>query len=132
MQYHHHHEDDPQDMDDRHAVDDRLLRQSRQVRLIRQIDDEDDALMTEIREKAEKTKMSLSNIENARQILTINGKNYRIEITRDEFEEETKTLMERTEILLNEVLSAKDVSWTEIDEVLLVGGSTRMVVSSEL
>ena len=90
------------------------------------IDDEDDALMAELREKAEKTKMSLSNIENARQILTINGKNYRLEITRDEFEKETQSLIDRTEILLNEVLSQKDISWAEIDEVLLVGGSTRM------
>ncbi len=90
------------------------------------INDEDDALMAELREKAEKTKISLSNIENARQILTINGKNYRIEITREEFEIETQSLIYRTEILLNEVLSSKNVNWEEIDEVLLVGGSTRM------
>lgn len=90
------------------------------------IDDEDDALMAELREKAEKTKIQLTTIETARPVFTINGKTYRIEVTRTEFEEEAESLMQRTEFLLDEVLSAKSLTWADIDQLLVVGGSTRM------
>ena len=91
-----------------------------------EIDDEDDALMADIREKAEKTKMQLTTIETARPVFTINGKTYRTEISREEFEKEAEPLMQRTEFLVNEVLSEKSLHWSDIDHLLLVGGSTRM------
>jgi len=97
-----------------------------------EIDDEDDALMTELREKAEKTKMQLTTIESARPVFTINGKTYRIEITRAAFEQEAEPLMQRTELLLNEVLDAKNLSWSDIDQLLVVGGSTRMPMVKKL
>ena len=97
-----------------------------------EIDDEDDALMAELREKAEKTKMQLSTIESARPVFTINGKTYRTEITRAEFEKETEPLMQRTEFLLNEVLGAKNLNWADIDHLLVVGGSTRMPMVKKL
>lgn len=97
-----------------------------------EIDDEDDALMAELREKAEKTKMQLSTIESARPVFTINGKTYRTEITRAEFEKETEPLMQRTEFLLNEVLNAKNITWADIDQLLVVGGSTRMPMVKKL
>ena len=90
------------------------------------IDDEEDALMAELREKAEKKKMQLTTIESARPVFTIGGKTYRIEISRSAFEKEAETLMQRTELLLNEVLEAKNLSWSDIDHLLVVGGSTRM------
>lgn len=90
------------------------------------IDDEDDALMAELREKAEKTKIQLTTIETSRPVFTINGKTYRIEISRNDFEKESELLMQRTEFLLDEVLAAKSLSWSDIDELLVVGGSTRM------
>ncbi len=97
-----------------------------------EVDDEDDALMAELREKAEKTKMQLTTIESARPVFTINGKTYRIEITREAFEQEAEPLMQRTELLLNEVLDAKHLSWTDIDQLLVVGGSTRMPMVKKL
>lgn len=90
------------------------------------IDDEDDALMADLREKAEKTKMQLTTIETARPVFTVNGKTYRITVTRADFEKEAATLMKRTELLLNEVLDAKSLTWEDIDHLLVVGGSTRM------
>lgn len=104
-------------------------------RLIEQgceIDDEDDALMAELREKAEKTKMQLTTIESARPVFTINGKTYRIEISRLDFEQESEPLMQRTELLLNEVFEAKSLSWADIDQLLVVGGSTRMPMVKKL
>lgn len=90
------------------------------------IDDEDDALMAELREKAEKAKIQLTTIATSRPVFTINGKTYRIEITRSDFEKEAEPLMQRTEFLLDEVLAAKSLTWSDIDELLVVGGSTRM------
>ena len=97
-----------------------------------EIDDEDDALMAEIREKAEKTKMQLTTIESSRPVFTINGKTYRVEVTREAFEQEARPLMQRTELLLNEVLEAKNLSWSDIDQLLVVGGSTRMPMVKKL
>lgn len=91
-----------------------------------EIDDEDDALMADIREKAEKTKLQLSNVETARPAFMVDGKTYRTEITREEFEKESEPLMQRTQFLLNEVMTAATLSWGEIDHLLVVGGSTRM------
>lgn len=97
-----------------------------------EIDDEDDALMAELREKAEKTKMQLTTIETARPVFTVNGKTYRIEVTRAEFEQEAEPLMQRTELLLDDVLSAKGLTWADIDQLLVVGGSTRMPMVKKL
>ena len=91
-----------------------------------ELDDEDDALFAEIREKAEKAKLQLSSVQSTRPVFTINGKTCRIEITREEFEAATADLMQRTKILLEEVMADKNISWAEIDELLVVGGSTRM------
>lgn len=96
------------------------------------INDEDDALMAELREKAEKTKMQLTTIESSRPVFTIDGKTYRIGITRADFEQEAESLMQRTELLLNEVLAAKSLTWADIDHLLVVGGSTRMPMVKKL
>lgn len=91
-----------------------------------EIDDEDDALMSDIREKAEKTKVQLTGVEHSRPVFTINGATYRIDISRDEFEAEAETLMQRTQFLLEEVMKEKNISWMDIDVLLAVGGSTKM------
>ena len=96
------------------------------------VDDEDDALMADIREKAEKTKLQLSNVETARPVFTINGSTYRIEITREAFEKETETLTQRTQLLLEEVLNEKNLRWSDINHLLVVGGSTRMPMVKKL
>jgi molecular chaperone DnaK len=47
-------------------------------------------------------------------------------ITREQFEELTEDLLERTAYTTRQVLAAAKLTWKEIDRVLLVGGSTRM------
>lgn len=91
-----------------------------------EIDDENDALMSDIREKAEKTKVQLTGVEHSRPVFTIDGKTYRIDISRDEFETESESLMQRTQFLLEEVMKEKNVLWSDIDTLLAVGGSTKM------
>lgn len=97
-----------------------------------EIDDEDDALMADIREKAEKTKIQLTNVETARPVFTIDKKTYRVEITRDAFEKESEPLMQRTQVLLEEVFEEKGYTWDDIDQLLVVGGSTRMPMVKKL
>lgn len=49
-----------------------------------------------------------------------------IEVTRDKYEEITSYLVEKCRALCELVLSEANLSWKDIDNVLLVGGSTRM------
>ena len=90
------------------------------------VDDEDDAIMADIREKAEKTKIQLSGVEHSRPFFTIQGKTYRLDISRESFEAASKPLIERTQFILDDVMCEKGVIWEEIDQVLMVGGSTKM------
>ncbi|MEE8452583.1 MAG: Hsp70 family protein [Thermoguttaceae bacterium] len=50
----------------------------------------------------------------------------RVEITKEQFEETTKDLVDRTRFTTVQTLKAARLDWTDIERVLLVGGSTRM------
>jgi molecular chaperone DnaK len=50
----------------------------------------------------------------------------RIEITRETFEDITRDLLDRTAFTTRQTLQAAGMEWSEIDRVLLVGGSSRM------
>jgi molecular chaperone DnaK len=50
----------------------------------------------------------------------------RIEITRQQFEEATQDLLDRTRFTTVQALRAAGLDWHDLDRVLLVGGSTRM------
>lgn len=54
------------------------------------------------------------------------GIRMRMEVSRNEFEEMTADLLERTETTASLVVRQAGLSWAEIDRVLLVGGSSRM------
>ena len=71
-------------------------------------------------------KESLSRREKARIVCNYNGKSSRIELTREKFEELTDDLVQRCSALCGVVLSEAQMAWSDIDVVLLVGGSTRM------
>ena len=48
------------------------------------------------------------------------------EVTRDQFEELTLDLLDRTDFTVRQTLKAANLNWGDIDKVILVGGSTRM------
>ena len=54
------------------------------------------------------------------------GIRMRVEITRDEFQEMTRDLLDRTETTAGLVVKQAGVDWSKIDRVLVVGGSSRM------
>jgi molecular chaperone DnaK len=49
-----------------------------------------------------------------------------VEVTREQFEEMTQDLLDRTALTVRQALASANVTWDGIDRVLLVGGSSRM------
>ncbi|MBQ9049054.1 MAG: Hsp70 family protein [Lachnospiraceae bacterium] len=97
-----------------------------------ELDKKDDALLAEIREKAEKAKRMLSDKDMTRLRFLIGGKSYPAEITRKEFEEATADLLMKTRVILENIMNEQDLNWSEIDEILPVGGSTKMPMVKKL
>jgi molecular chaperone DnaK len=50
----------------------------------------------------------------------------RVEVTRERFDEITRTLIERTVTIASEVMRTASISPADVDDVLLVGGTTRV------
>jgi molecular chaperone DnaK len=75
---------------------------------------------------AEQAKLALS----ARMTTSIRvvhaGKVLEVPMTRDSFEERTSDLLYRTSMTSRQVAAAAGLRWSDIDRVLLVGGSSRM------
>lgn len=86
----------------------------------------DDLLVAEIREKAEIAKKSLTTVAQTSIMLTVDGKHIRIKMTRDEFESRTEDLLNTTKELVEDAMENAGKSWSDIDHLLLIGGSTRM------
>ena len=54
------------------------------------------------------------------------GHAVRVEVTREKFVELTRDLLDRTAFTARQTLQAAGLEWSDLDHVLLVGGSTRM------
>lgn len=87
---------------------------------------EGDELEAHMRDRAEQAKHRLSQSENAPIFVSAGGRNEKLILTREKFEEITNSLLARTEMLIEDVVDGAGVSFLDIDKVLLVGGSTRM------
>ena len=87
---------------------------------------EDPVLCQDLRDKAELAKKTLSTRETATVFLTAGNKNISIPVTLSEFNEITKPLVKRTGTILEFVLEDAKLQWTDINKILLAGGSTRM------
>lgn len=55
-----------------------------------------------------------------------------VEIKRDDFQKMTLDLIDRTDFTIRQTLKAGGMKWTDVDKVLLVGGSTRMPAVREM
>jgi molecular chaperone DnaK len=79
-------------------------------------------------DEAEDIKKTLSRRKTAKKMLYGPAGSVKAEITREMFEEAISSLIARTDILLEVALEEARVKPSEIDTVLLVGGSTRIPV----
>ncbi|MBO7084847.1 Hsp70 family protein [bacterium] len=93
----------------------------------------DPATNQRIKEVAEKAKMELSSANEADISLPFIGMdannapiNFEAQLTRLQFEEMTKDLFERTKEPVKKALQDANLNITDIDEVILIGGSTRI------
>ncbi len=94
--------------------------------------------MQRIREAAEKAKIELSNVVQANMNLPFISANadgavhLDVTLTRAKFEELTRDLVERCEGPFRRAIQDAKINASDIDEIVLVGGSTRMPMIQEL
>jgi molecular chaperone DnaK len=74
----------------------------------------------------EDAKRTLSARTKATVSCDFQGQGMRTEITRQTFEDITRDLLDRTSFTTRQTLQAAGLEWSDIDRVLLVGGSSRM------
>ena len=77
-------------------------------------------------QKAEEVKKILSVKDKTRMNIQGPKGEMEIEISREEFEEAIQTYIEKTKMLIEEVMEASGMNPKRINQVLLVGGSTRV------
>jgi len=75
---------------------------------------------------AEQAKHALSRQDKSRVNIACDGKSLAVDLSRAKFDELTADLLYRTENRLARVIKAAKLSWDQINQVLTVGGSTRM------
>ncbi len=76
--------------------------------------------------ECEDAKRTLSVRSKAAVGCDFHGRTSRVEVTRRQFEEATRDLVDRTRFTTMQTLQAAGFEWGQIDRILLVGGSTRM------
>ncbi len=92
-----------------------------------QLDPRDDAApYQELYERCLHAKISLSTKERAVIPVNYRGKRMAVRVTRDLFESLSQDLVQQCEDTANIVLEKAGIRWDALDDVLLVGGSTRM------
>ena len=80
-----------------------------------------------IMQQAEAVKKQLTNLTSAKVTVAVPGYGKVVtEVTLEEFENSTKDLLDKTGYMCESVLAEQNMSWREVTDVLLVGGSTRM------
>jgi molecular chaperone DnaK len=93
---------------------------------------EDARTEADLREKCELAKRMLSTTEQAKVFVSALGQNFTVTVTRRQFELITGELLRRTHDMMDEAMEDAGMSYTDIDRVLLVGGSTRMPMVRDL
>ena len=92
----------------------------------------DDLLEAELRDKAERAKRALTTTPETRVVLRVDRKSYSVKVTRPLFDELTRGLLARTRSNVELALADAGLAPSDIDELLLVGGSTRMPMVRDL
>ncbi len=81
---------------------------------------------------AERTKRTLSKVEQASLTVVHAGQRLTLPVSRTELEHLTRDLLLRTRLTTQQVLRQAGLSWEQVDQVLLVGGSTHMPATVQM
>lgn len=82
--------------------------------------------------ECEEAKRTLTARKSAVIPVEYRGKSLNFEVTREQFEDWTRDLLDRTAFTTREALRAAKLEWKDLDRILLVGGSTRMPAVFEM
>ena len=88
--------------------------------------DEDEDVKQALVNDSETIKKRLSTAESTKGTLTVNGQKIVYTITREEFETASASLIQSTIDIIDRVLASKEFTIEDINDVILVGGSSRM------
>lgn len=92
---------------------------------IETIDEDEDIKQTLVND-SETIKKRLSTAESTKGTMTVEGQKIVYTVTREEFEAASAGLIQQTIEVIDKVLDSKGFSMSDIDDVVLVGGSSRM------
>jgi molecular chaperone DnaK len=87
---------------------------------------ENPAALAALLASAEEAKHTLTARPKTTLTIRLGGHTLELTITREQFEELTEDLLERTAYTSRQVIAAAGLTWQQINRILLVGGSTRM------
>jgi molecular chaperone DnaK len=93
---------------------------------------EDDVAYQELVQRVEEAKRALSKRASVSVPLSYHGQSLRITIDRNMFRDMTSDLLLRTQTTMELLLAEVGLAWRDIDRVILVGGSSNMVMVREM
>ena len=71
-------------------------------------------------------KVQLSSRQRTTVVHSYNGKSVKLELTREQFENKCRHLLEKCKTICEIVMQEAKLNWSQIDRILLTGGMTRM------
>ncbi len=86
----------------------------------------------DLQSRALAAKIQLSSRPRTAIVHNYNGQSLKVEVTREDFEEKTRHLVEKCKTICEIVMQEAKMDWSGIDKVLLVGGMTRMPMVREM
>jgi molecular chaperone DnaK len=86
----------------------------------------------ELQNRAIAAKIQLSSRPRTTLVHSYSGKSIKVELTREEFEEQCKHLVEKTKTICEIVMGEAQMNWEGVDRILMVGGMTRMPMVREM
>lgn len=93
---------------------------------------EDDGSLGRLLRDCKEAKETLSVRSKTTIECSLGANSLKVEIPREKFHELTIDLLDRTDFTVRQTLKAAQMSWADVDRVLLVGGSTRMPAVREM
>lgn len=92
----------------------------------------DEQSMAMLQASAERAKRTLSKVDAATITCTHDGKKMTVPVTRELFETLTQDLLLRTRMTTTAVLRQANMTWDNVDKLLMVGGSTHMPATARM
>ena len=93
---------------------------------------EDNTSLGKLLRDCKEAKETLSTRSRTQIDCTFGSSTLKTEVTREQFEDLTLDLLDRTDFTVRQTLKSANLQWGDIDKVILVGGSTRMPAVTEM